>query len=156
MGPRRLALAGALSVLFAFVGCGARNPPPAVAPAPSASASTAASTSASAAPSASVSEAWPKDPAQIAAGKEVFAKTCTPCHGANGGGVIGPNLTDAAWLHGKGPERVRVAIRDGYPDKGMPTWRTMLSPEQIEALVAFVGSIVDTNVPGGKAPQGTP
>ncbi|MBS0658954.1 MAG: c-type cytochrome [Verrucomicrobia bacterium] len=141
------------------LGCSPRNPP-AAGGAPTASSSTSASaapstsTSASVAPSAS--QAWPKDPAQVAKGKELFAKTCTPCHGANGGGLVGPNLTDGAWLHGKGPERVRVAIRDGFPDKGMPTWRTMLSPEQIEALVAFVGSIVDTHVPDGKAPQGTP
>ena len=34
------------------------------------------------------------DVGEIAAGKEIFVKTCAPCHLADGGGVVGPNLTD--------------------------------------------------------------
>ncbi len=43
-----------------------------------------------------------KDPANISAGKEIFVKTCAPCHLADGGGAVGPNLTDDYWLHGGG------------------------------------------------------
>jgi len=41
-----------------------------------------------------------KDAAALAAGKQVFVTTCAPCHRPDGGGLIGPNLTDDYWLHG--------------------------------------------------------
>jgi cytochrome c oxidase cbb3-type subunit 3 len=95
-----------------------------------------------------------KDPATVAQGKAVFTATCAPCHKADGGGNIGPNLTDAYWLHGSKPIDIFHDVRDGVPAKGMPTWGPQLGDEKVETVVAFVLSIRNTNVPGGKAPQG--
>ena len=39
-----------------------------------------------------------------AAGSAPFAAICAACHGAEGQGVIGPNLADEFWLHGADPE----------------------------------------------------
>jgi cytochrome c oxidase cbb3-type subunit 3 len=52
-------------------------------------------------------------------GKEVFASTCAPCHRADGGGNIGPNLTDEFWLHGSAPDKIWKTVHDGVPAKGM-------------------------------------
>jgi cytochrome c oxidase cbb3-type subunit 3 len=95
-----------------------------------------------------------RDLATTAQGKETFVSTCAPCHRPDGGGNIGPNLTDAYWIHGDKPTDLYKIVTDGVPAKGMPTWGPMLGEPRIEAVVAYVISIENTNVPGGKAPQG--
>ncbi len=95
-----------------------------------------------------------KDPKTIGEGKETFASTCAPCHRADGGGNIGPNLTDGYWLHGNKPSDIYKTVTEGVPAKGMPTWGPVLGEERVEQVVAYVLSIEGTNVTGGKAPQG--
>jgi cytochrome c oxidase cbb3-type subunit III len=95
-----------------------------------------------------------KDPATLAHGREVFVSTCAACHKADAGGNIGPNLTDAYWIHGNKPTDIYKTVSEGVPAKGMPTWTPVLGEERVEAVVAYVISIEGTNVPGGKAPQG--
>ncbi len=96
-----------------------------------------------------------RDPATIGQGKAIFTATCAPCHRADAGGNIGPNLTDSYWLHGTKPIDIFHTVKDGVPAKGMPTWGPQLGEDRVETVVAYVLSIRDTNVPGGKAPQGT-
>jgi cytochrome c oxidase cbb3-type subunit 3 len=95
-----------------------------------------------------------RDPATVSEGREVFVSTCAPCHRADGGGNIGPNLTDAYWIHGNKPIDLFHTVIEGVPAKGMPTWGPQLGDQRIESVVAYVMSIRNTNVPGGKAPQG--
>lgn len=95
-----------------------------------------------------------KDPRTLATGKEVFTTTCAPCHKPDAGGNIGPNLTDAYWIHGSKPTDIYKTVSEGVPAKGMPTWTPVLGEDRVEAAVAYVISIENTNVPGGKAPQG--
>ncbi len=95
-----------------------------------------------------------RDPSTIAQGKEIFAVSCSPCHRKDAGGNIGPNLTDAYWIHGNRPLDIFHCVHDGVPAKGMPTWGPQLGEQRVENVVAYVLSIHDTNVPGGKAPQG--
>lgn len=88
-------------------------------------------------------------------GHEVFAAKCAMCHGPDGGGLIGPNLTDNHWLHGKGT-RLDVAkvIGEGVVSKGMPAWAEQISEGELVAVAAYVYSLKGRNVPGGKPPQG--
>lgn len=86
-------------------------------------------------------------------GKQVFSTNCVACHEASGQGKIGPNLTDAAWLHGGEPLEIYKTVRDGVPAKGMPSWRPVLGRAGVLQVTAFLLSIRDTNVPG-KAPEG--
>jgi cytochrome c oxidase cbb3-type subunit III len=95
-----------------------------------------------------------KDGATVAKGKEVFATTCAACHRADGGGVIGPNLTDEFWLHGNAPNNIFDCVHDGITAKGMPAWGPQLGQDKVAAVVAYVLTIQNTNAPGGKAPQG--
>ncbi|MBI2391327.1 MAG: c-type cytochrome [Deltaproteobacteria bacterium] len=100
--------------------------------------------------------AMAKDTKALDDGKGVFASTCAPCHAANGGGSIGPNLTDANWLHGGAPMKIYGTIKDGFTAKGMPAWGPALGEERVRAVAAYVVSLKNTNVAGGKAPQGDP
>lgn len=89
-------------------------------------------------------------------GKKAFSSKCAACHGANAEGTIGPNLTDDYWIHGKGtPEDIKLTINNGVPEKGMPPWAQILSPQEVNRLVSYIRSLAGTNAPNGKAAQGT-
>ncbi len=94
------------------------------------------------------------DKGKVEAGKTVFATTCASCHRADGGGLIGPNLTDEFWLHGGKPTDIYKTIVDGVLEKGMPNWGKLLKPEQVQAVTAYVISIQGTSPANPKAPQG--
>jgi cytochrome c oxidase cbb3-type subunit III len=95
-----------------------------------------------------------QDPVTVGQGKAIFTATCAPCHRADAGGNIGPNLTDGYWIHGGKPLDIFHTVRDGVPVKGMPTWGPQLGEQRVETVVAYVLSIRNANVPGGKGPQG--
>ncbi len=89
-------------------------------------------------------------------GSKVFAKNCTPCHRADGGGGVGPNLTDSYWLHGNKIKNLFKTIKYGVPEKGMIAWGKTLTPEQMQDVASYIlTNLKDKNVAGGKDPQGT-
>jgi mono/diheme cytochrome c family protein len=94
------------------------------------------------------------DAAGIAEGKEIFMTNCSPCHGRNGEGVVGPNLTDGYWLHGGSINDIFKSISTGWPAKGMKAWQADLSPVQIKDVASFIKSIYGTKPANAKAPEG--
>lgn len=94
------------------------------------------------------------DPAALATGKQVFAQNCAACHRVDGGGQIGPNLTDDYWLHGAALEDIHKTVADGVLEKGMPPWSKVLKPAQLDAVVAYVATLKGTSPPNAKEPQG--
>lgn len=76
-----------------------------------------------------------------ARGALLFSSTCELCHGLNGtGGDEAPAINDPARLASLEDGWYRDVIMNGRPAKGMPTWGTVLSPEQVEDLVALIGA----------------
>jgi mono/diheme cytochrome c family protein len=72
-------------------------------------------------------------------GAGVYARTCFVCHGEYGLGTEdGPPLNDQARLEKFDDAWYRNTIARGRPAKGMPTWGTVLSPAQINDLVALM------------------
>ena len=94
------------------------------------------------------------DAAGIAAGKALYTQSCVACHAADGGGGIGPNLTDNNWIHGGSLNNIYQTIKNGYPEKGMQAWQSMYSPVQMKNLTSFVKSLTGTKPANPKAPQG--
>lgn len=94
------------------------------------------------------------DASSVGEGKELFSKNCIACHLADGGGSVGPNLTDDYWLHGGGIKDVFKSIKYGWQDKGMKSWKDDFSPLQIQELASFVKSLKGTKPAVPKAPQG--
>ena len=90
----------------------------------------------------------------LAKGKTIFIEKCAACHGPMGGGLVGPNLTDKFWIHGGKPAQIAKVISEGVPEKGMISWKTMLSREDIIATAVYIKSLKGTNPPGAKPPQG--
>lgn len=91
--------------------------------------------------------------AQLDAGAKIFQQKCTQCHGAQGGGDIGPNLTDDFWLHGPAPLQIYTTVMNGVQDKGMQAWKDQLGPVRVRQVVAYVLTRKGANV-AGKPPQG--
>ncbi|MBC8153353.1 MAG: c-type cytochrome [Bacteroidetes bacterium] len=91
--------------------------------------------------------------AQATAGKPLYTTYCTPCHGQKGEGIVGPNLTDAYWLHGNTKAAVVTVLNNGILDKGMAAWKGTLTPKQIDNLALYVLSLSAKPV-AGKAAQG--
>src|SRR5689334_22356502 len=85
------------------------------------------------------------DPAVRALGKTTFQTNCFACHGADGGGGIGPNLTDDYWLHGARPTQVLHTVSTGVVEKGMPAWSLTMKPEQVRAAAVHVLSLHGTH-----------
>ena len=84
----------------------------------------------------------------------LFTLRCAQCHGEQGQGLIGPNLTDDAWIHGVGSlTEIYGVIDAGVLSKGMPAWGKVLSPVELRKLTAFVGTQRGKALPG-KAPEG--
>ncbi len=96
------------------------------------------------------------DPADIAKGKELFAsKTCTACHLADGGGSIGPNLTDENWILGGGFKNIYNSIsKGGRPGKGMIAWEGTVNQKERQQLTSYILTLQGTTPANPKAPEG--
>lgn len=75
----------------------------------------------------------------VTRGQEIFASTCYACHGDHGQGTKNaPALNSAALLSQFDDNWFHQTIAQGRPAQGMPTWGTVLSPEEIDDVVAFI------------------
>jgi len=97
---------------------------------------------------------YASDSEMAAAGVEVYMTNCASCHGNEGQGLIGPNLTDDYWIHGSSNEAIWEILAVGVPEMGMPPWEAVLSPQERAELLAYIRSVDDTDPPGAKEPQG--
>ncbi|MDF1612243.1 MAG: cbb3-type cytochrome c oxidase N-terminal domain-containing protein [Stygiobacter sp.] len=95
------------------------------------------------------------DAATVSEGKEIFAKNCVACHANDGGGGVGPNLTDDYWIHGGGIKNIFKTIKYGVPSKGMISWQSQLDPSKMRAVASYVITLHGTKPAAPKEPQGT-
>ena len=98
--------------------------------------------------------AFLRNPGNMSKGEALFKGSCVPCHGEQGQGIVGPNLTDNYWLHGGKPEDILATITHGWPEKGMPAWQPVLGAEKVHWLAAYVLSLRGKPVNNPKPPQG--
>lgn len=94
-----------------------------------------------------------QDKASLEDGRRVFTTYCAPCHRADGGGLVGPNLTDDYWIHGAKYEDNVKTIINGVPAKGMLTWRGVLKPQEIECVASYIFTLRGSNPPNPKPPE---
>lgn len=93
--------------------------------------------------------------ADLKRGKAVFNLNCASCHLADGGGQIGPNLTDEYWILGGGIKNVFNTVYNGGRDgKGMIAWNKTLKPEDIAKVASYVLSLQGTTPAVAKAAEG--
>ena len=93
--------------------------------------------------------------ADINAGKIIFEANCVACHKADGGGGIGPNLTDAYWILGGGIKNVFNTISEGGRDgKGMVSWKNDLKPLEMAQVASYLLTFEGTTPAEPKEAEG--
>ncbi len=95
------------------------------------------------------------DPASLASGKDTWIKLCAVCHLADGGGLVGPNMTDNYWIHGNTVEDMFNIVAEGVIEKGMIPYKDQLSPRnRLEVVSYIIEEIVGSTPANPKDPEG--
>jgi len=69
---------------------------------------------------------------------KLWAETCANCHGANMGGAQAPSMLDDVWTSGNDDAALAATIRNGNVPKGMPPFGSLLTEQEIRAMVVFI------------------
>ena len=90
-------------------------------------------------------------PAAITLGDSLFHSkgNCYACHGANAQGVVGPNLTDAEWIHSDGSyDAIVKQITTGVTAEESkskvpmpPKGGSQMTDDEVKAVAAYVYSL---------------
>ena len=72
----------------------------------------------------------------VAQGRALFQIHCSYCHGANGEGGRGADLTTGRYRHGGGDASLYASVRNGIPGTEMPAVRA--TDDEVWKMVAFV------------------
>jgi len=94
------------------------------------------------------------DAAELADGQAFFEQQCAVCHKADGGGLAGPNLTDAYWRNGGSMSDVYTVIKNGVQGTAMIAWESQLNPIRMRNVASYVKSLEGTDPPGALPPDG--
>lgn len=95
------------------------------------------------------------DAADLSAGKTIFDTNCIACHMADGGGGIGPNLTDQHWILGGDIKSAFKTISEGgRSGKGMIAWKQQLKPLEMAQVSSYVLTFQGTIPANPKEPEG--
>ncbi|MEM1001056.1 MAG: cbb3-type cytochrome c oxidase N-terminal domain-containing protein [Bacteroidota bacterium] len=95
------------------------------------------------------------DAGDLNAGKKIFEANCVACHMADGGGGIGPNLTDEYWILGGGIKNVFNTISEGgRAGKGMIAWKASLKPSEMAQVASYLLQFQGTTPANPKDPEG--
>jgi cytochrome c oxidase cbb3-type subunit 3 len=91
----------------------------------------------------------------LAIGKKVYEANCIACHRADGGGGIGPNLTDNKWILGGGIKNIfNTLVKGGRDGKGMVSWQGILKPSEMQQVGSYILTFQGTNPTDAKAAEG--
>ena len=88
------------------------------------------------------------DAAAVTEGEKTYKSLCAACHGQNAEGIVGPNLSDAAWLYGSKESIVFNVVMEGRmanlkqnPPKGpMPSHKQSLGAKKVWQVIAYMSS----------------
>lgn len=93
-------------------------------------------------------------PDWLKSGEVVFGANCATCHGSNGAGLVGPNLTDDYYKNAKNLADIANVVINGAANGAMPAWRNRLSHQNDIVLVScYVANMRGKNLPG-RPPEG--
>jgi len=91
----------------------------------------------------------------LSVGQTLFKTNCVSCHGLDGIGKVGPNLTDNYYKNVHKVEDIARVITQGAGNGAMPAWGTRLLPNEIVLVSAYVASLRGSEHEGGKLPEGS-
>ena len=95
-----------------------------------------------------------QDPAWLTVGALVWKGQCVSCHGPEGAGLIGPNLTDESWKNVRKIEDIAQVVENGAANGAMPAWKTRLHPNEVVLVSSYVASLRGKNLTGPRPAEG--
>ncbi len=95
-----------------------------------------------------------KEEKWLLVGKTVFQANCISCHGSDGSGLIGPNLTDDHYKNLKTLTEIATVLEEGAAAGAMPAWKNRLHPNEIVLTAAYVANMRGQNLPSTRGPEG--
>lgn len=94
-------------------------------------------------------------PSMVSIGRSVFKANCVSCHGTEGGGLVGPNLTDDAYKNVRELTDIVRVVRDGAAAGAMPAWKSRLDPNEVILVSVYVAAMRGATPAGpAKGPEG--
>ena len=84
-------------------------------------------------------------------GQELFTQRCAICHGATGGGALGPSLSNSQWQAKTSDQALQQTIREGVPGTSMPSFKSTLTANQIMLLTRHIRSLRVDEASGNEA-----
>ncbi len=97
-----------------------------------------------------------EDESALLRGKETWDKICAVCHLPDGGGLVGPNMTDNYWIHGNTVEDMFKIVTNGVIEKGMIPYKDQLSEVRRLEVISYIMVEIHGSTPANpKAPEGT-
>jgi cytochrome c oxidase cbb3-type subunit 3 len=83
----------------------------------------------------------PLNAERLQRGMQYFVSfNCVGCHAPNGGGGMGPSLSNSSFIYGGEPQNIFLSIKQGRPN-GMPAWGQALPDSVIWDLVAYIRNL---------------
>lgn len=95
------------------------------------------------------------DPGWVAFGQSLYRANCAACHGIDGGGIVGPNLTDDAYKSVRVPIDLLTIIQNGAGSGAMPAWNGRLNLNEQMLVAAYVATLRGAECSNPKGPEGT-
>lgn len=90
----------------------------------------------------------------VKVGESVFRANCVSCHGREGEGKVGPNLTDDFYKNVAKLGDIGKVVNNGAGNGAMPKWSNRLHINEIVMVSAYVANLRGKNVEGGRIPEG--
>ena len=88
-------------------------------------------------------------------GAAIFQASCTLCHGEQGEGLVGPNLTDEYFLNSDSLIGMYDLIINGSENGAMPKrGGAPLKDEEVALVTAYVANLRGQNLEGPRGPEG--
>jgi cytochrome c oxidase cbb3-type subunit 3 len=90
----------------------------------------------------------------VKVGESVFRANCVSCHGRNGEGKVGPNLTDEKYKNVREIADIAKVVNNGAGNGAMPKWSNRLHINEIVLVSAYVATLRGTNAENGRPAEG--
>jgi len=108
-------------------------------------------------PDADTILAYTAKPSRLKVGQTVYKTNCISCHGRDGEGKVGPNLTDEFYKNVSKIEDIARVITKGASNGAMPAWANRIHPNEVVLVSAYVASLRGSKPAGeAKGPDGNP
>jgi cytochrome c oxidase cbb3-type subunit 3 len=93
-------------------------------------------------------------PSWVKVGQSVFRSHCISCHGREGEGQVGPNLTDQVYKNVKTIEDIAMVINNGAGGGAMPKWANRLHPNEVVLVSAYVATLRGQDLSSARPAEG--